>query len=381
MFKRTISKFIKSSKKSIFLLGPRQVGKSTLINNLSPDLKINLALEDTFLDFASNPRELTDKLLHKKYKSVFIDEIQRLPRLLNTIQAILDENKNPPRFYLTGSSARKLKRGKANLLPGRIHTYHLFPLTAKELDYRINLNEALSTGLLPGILTEKEKKEKYKTLRSYASTYLKEEIQAEALTRNIEGFSRFLFIVAAEAGKFLDVSKIAREARLPWQTALRYFEILEDTLIIQRCESFSKSERKRLVQCPRFFFFDIGVLNALLGNFNLSLDRLGILFEHLVFNQIIHSSAAADKDIRVSSYRTGHGAEVDFIVELEGKVYAIEVKASKNIGLSDLRGFQSFKEFYKKSHKCYVAYLGDTTKKINEVVILPWVELIRELGL
>lgn len=381
MFNRTISKFLKSSKKSILLLGPRQVGKSVLINSLSPDLKINLALEDTFLDFASNPKELTEKLSYKKYGTVFIDEIQRLPRLLNTIQVILDENKNPPKFYLTGSSARKLKRGKANLLPGRIHTYHLYPFTAKELNYEINLNEALSTGLLPGIITEKEKKEKYKTLRSYASIYLKEEIQSEALTRNIEGFSRFLFTAAAEAGKFLDVSKISREARLPWQTALRYFEILEDTLIVQRCESFSKSERRRLIQCPRFFFFDIGVLNALLGNFNMSPDRIGILFEHLVFNQIVHSAAAMDKDIRISSYRTGHGAEVDFIVELEEKVFAIEVKASKNIGPSDLRSFQSFKEFYPKPHKCYVVYLGDSAKKINDITILPFIDLIKELGL
>ncbi|OGI06008.1 MAG: hypothetical protein A3F80_07935 [Candidatus Melainabacteria bacterium RIFCSPLOWO2_12_FULL_35_11] len=381
MFTRTISKFIKSSKKSILLLGPRQVGKSTLIKSLSPALKINLALEDTFLDFASNPKELTDKLSQVKYQTVFIDEIQRLPGLLNTIQAILDDSKKPLKFYLTGSSARKLKRGKANLLPGRIHTYYLFPLTAKELNYELDLHEVLSTGSLPGILTEKEKKEKYKTLRSYASVYLKEEIQAEALTKNIEGFSRFLFVVAAEAGKFLDISKISREARLPWQTTLRYFEILEDTLIIQRCESFSKSERKRLVQCPRFFFFDIGVLNALLGNFNLSPDRIGILFEHLIFNQIVHSAAALDKDIRISSYRTGHGAEIDFIVELEGEVYAIEAKASRNIGLSDLRGFQSFKEFYKKPHKCYVAYLGDSAKKINGITILPWIELIKELDL
>ena len=151
--------------------------------------------------------------------------------------------------------------------------------------------------------------------------------------------------------------------------------------MIKRCESFSKSGRRRLVQCPRFFFFDLGVLNALLSNFNVSQDRVGALFEHLIFNQIVHGAVTVDKNFRISSYRTEHGAEVDFIVELNGKVFAIEAKASKNIGVSDLRGFQSFKEFYKKPHKSYVAYLGNYAKKINDITILPWIELIKELGL
>ena len=381
MIERTITKTIKDSKKSILLLGPRQVGKSTLIKFLNPDLKINLSLQSEFIEFASDPDRLIKLLSSNKYKTVFIDEIQRLPSLLNTIQYILDENEKHPKFYLTGSSARKLRKGKANLLPGRIHSYYLSPLTIKELNYNIDVDEVLSAGFLPGILTEKEKKERYKTLKSYASIYLREEIQAEALTRNIEGFSRFLFIIAAESGKFLDVSKISREARIPWKTAVRYFEILEDTLVIKRCESFSKSDRRRLVQCPRFFFFDLGVLNALLSNFNVSQDRIWILFEHLIFNQIVHSAENLDKDFRISSYRTEHGAEVDFILELNGKIYAIEVKASRNVGKSDLRGFQSFKEFYKKPHKSYVAYLGNHLQKIDEVTIFPWVELIKELGL
>ena len=381
MIERTIAKVIKSSKKSILLLGPRQVGKSTLIKALNPDLKINLSLQSEFIEFASDPDRIIKILSTNKYKTVFIDEIQRLPSLLNTIQYILDENEKPPKFYLTGSSARKLRKGKANLLPGRIHSYYLSPITVKELNYNIDVDEVLSTGFLPGILTEKNKKERYKTLKSYASIYLKEEIQAEALTKNIEGFSRFLFVIAAESGKFLDISKISREARVPWKTILRYFEILEDTLVVRRCESFSKSDRRRLIQCPRFFFFDLGVLNALLSNFNVSQDRIGALFEHLIFNQIVHSATTSDKNFRISSYRTEHGAEIDFILELEEKVYAIEVKALRNIGKSDLRGFQSFKEFYKKPHKSYMVYLGNYEKKIDDITIVPWIELIKKLGL
>lgn len=381
MIPRNLGPILEKSKKSLLLLGPRQTGKSTLIRGLSPELTINLALESTYLEFTRNPEELTQRLAVRPYKTVFIDEVQRLPSLLNTIQVILDETPHPPKFYLTGSSARKLKRGKANLLPGRIHTHFLGSLTSAELNYELNTQQALSTGTLPGIWTEPDEAERTKTLRSYAATYLKEEIQAEALTRNLEGFSRFLFVVAAESGKFLDLSKLASEAGIPRQSALRYLEILEDTLILRRCESFRKSERRRLIQSPRFFFFDTGVLNGLLGNFVVSPDRIGILFEHLVFNQILHSAAAQDRQIRLGSYRTEHGAEVDFIVELDKEVVALEVKASHQIGGSDLAGLRSFREYYNKPHRPVIVYLGTIRKVLDKVEIFPWQILLEELGL
>ena len=164
----------------------------------------------------------------------------------------------------------------------------------------MDVRKALETGTLPGIWTEQDPRERRKTLRSYAATYLKEEIQAEAPTKNIEGFSRFLFVVAADAGKFLDLVKLASAAGIPRQSALRYFEILEDTLILRRCDAFRKSERRRLAQSPRFFF-DTGVLNGLLGNFTASADRIGTLFEHFLFNQIVDGAAARDREARVSS--------------------------------------------------------------------------------
>lgn len=379
--KRTIKSILEKSKKSILLLGPRQTGKSTLINSIRPDLKINLALESTYLDFARNPKELGDRLAALHVKTVFIDEVQRLPGLLNTIQAVIDENPNRIKFYLTGSSARKLKRGNANLLPGRIHTYHLGPIVASELKYHMDEKQALSTGTLPGIWTESEQQERTKTLQSYAATYLKEEIQAEALSKNIEGFSRFLFMAATEAGKFLDTSKLSSEAKIPRQTAVRFFEILEDTLVIRRCDSFRKSARKRLIQRPKFFFFDTGVLNGLLNNFVASSDRIGMLFEHLIFNQIVDSAASRDRMVKVSSYRTEHGAEVDFILELGNEVIALEVKASSNIGPSDLRGLKSFKDYYGKKHRQMIAYLGDHSKVVEGVPVLPWQKMLQEIGL
>ncbi len=378
---RTLLESLKKSKKSFLLLGPRQTGKSTLIKELSPEVSINLANEQTYLDFAKNPKELEERLASKKIKTVFIDEVQRLPSLLNTLQDLLDNSDSPPRFYLTGSSARKLKRGGANLLPGRIHTYRLGPLASSELDYQLSTKVAMETGLLPGIYTESSPEEKIKTLRSYSGTYLKEEIQAEALTKNLEGFSRFLFVIAQASGHFLDLAKLSSEAAISRQSAQRFFEILEDTLLVHRVSAFSKSEWKRLIQHPKFYFFDTGVLNALLGNFHASDDRKGLLFENLFHSQLIASAYARDLEIRVSSYRTEHGAEVDFIVEIERKIWAIELKASRNVGASDLTGLKSFATFLGKTHHPVVAYLGDVEKKIEGIDILPWQTLLQWMGL
>jgi uncharacterized protein len=377
---RKLGAILEKTKKSFLLLGPRQTGKSTLIRRLKPDIEINLADEMTYLEFARNPRELQARTAAKKKLSVFIDEIQRIPSLLNTIQTMLDKGDQATRFYLTGSSARKLRRGHANLLPGRIHTYDLGPLSCSELGYECKTTDALEIGTLPGIYLEENREEKEKTLRSYASTYLKEEIQAEALTRNLEGFSRFLFFAAENSGKFLDFSKTASQAQVPRQSATRYFEILEDTLIVNRCETFSKSARRRLVQHPKFYFFDNGVLNSLLGNFSASPDRIGNLFEHLFFNQLLASSKALDIECRISTYRTEHGAEVDFIVEWKKECWAIEIKASRQIGLNDLRGLKSFGEFHKKAHQACIGYLGDVEKNLDGIAILPWQKLLQKMG-
>lgn len=381
MISRKVAPLLLKGKKSALLLGPRQTGKSTLIRGMNPEMTINLAEEQVFLDFSRNPSELQQRLKAAKPATVFIDEVQRLPSLLNTLQTILDDPHNRCRFLLTGSSARKLRRGHANLLPGRIHTYHLGPLVSAELSYELDTQQALETGTLPQIYTSDSSDERTKTLRSYSGTYLKEEIQAEALTRNLEGFSRFLFVAAACSGQSLDLAKLSSEAAIPRQSAVRYFEILEDTLILQPCPPFSKSDRKRLVQHPKYYFFDTGVLNALLGNFHASPDRKGALFEHLFFNQLVASAYAADEELRISSYRTEHGAEVDLIVEMKREVWAIELKASRDIGKNDLRGLNNFREFYGKNHHSVVGYLGDVEKGMEQVLILPWQKLLKQMGL
>lgn len=384
MIERALGPTLARAKRSFLLLGPRQTGKSTLVSSLKPDLSINLAHEATYLEFARNPRELEERLAAlsaARQQTIFIDEVQRLPSLLNTIQTLLDASPSRYRFFLTGSSARKLRRGNANLLPGRIFTYQLGPIVSREMDYKLDTGRALSHGTLPGILVESDHYVKEKVLSSYAATYLKEEVQAEALTRNMEGFARFLSVCAEYAGRFLDLAKLAVDAQIARQSAVRYFEILEDCLIIQRLSPFAKSARRRLVQHPRCYFFDPGVLNGLLGNFKVSPDRIGNLFEHLVFSQIAHSASALDKRIDLSSYRTEHGAEVDFIVTGNGETFAIESKASRNVGNNDLRGLDSFAEYYGKPHRAMLFYLGTQRRKIGRVEVLPWQEGLAEIGL
>ncbi|MDZ4678217.1 MAG: AAA family ATPase [Oligoflexia bacterium] len=384
MIERTLqSPLVNSLKtKSILLLGPRQTGKSTLIKSLNPDVSFNLAHEKTFLEFMREPSYLENVLaeLPKKKKTlIFIDEIQKIPRLMNTLQVLIDENKEDYRFILTGSSARKLKRNKTNMLPGRLHTYELGSLTSKELEYSLDTNKVLSLGSLPEIYLEQDLKSAKKLLKSYATTYLHEEIKAEALTKNLESFTRFLFKMAAESSKFLDLSKISRVSAVPRQTTQRFFEIMEDTLIIKRCDAFAKSDKRRLTQHPRFFFFDTGVVNAMLNNFMPSADRMGFLFETLVFNQLSTSLAYTDEDYRISSYRTEAGTEIDFILELGERLIAIEVKVG-GYSDKDLRGFESFQSFVGKKEIEKIVLVPDKqrSQKTGDIRFLSWQDFLKE---
>lgn len=375
--KRKLSKIIDKTAKSLLILGPRQTGKSTLIGTLAPDLTINLADEVEYLNFASRPQALRHRIEGKKPRTIFIDEVQRIPSLLNTVQALIDEDKSL-RFLLTGSSARKLRRGHANLLPGRVISLELGPLTSAELNYEMNTDLAMACGTLPGIYLEPSQFDREKILETYAATYVKEEIQAESLTRNLEGFSRLLLVVASRTSEFLDFSKLASDAAVSRQSATRYIEILEDTLIVRRAFSFAKSSRRRLIQHPRLFFFDNGVLNGLLGSFAVSADRRGLLFENLLYSQILASLQSSGRNGRISSYRTENSSEVDFIVERGTELWAIEAKASTNVGPNDVRGLNGFAAYYGKPHRAVVAYLGSAPQKIGSVDVLPWQSLLRQ---
>lgn len=380
MIKRQLARALVESKKSILLLGPRQSGKSTLIQSLKPECSINLAVEQTHLDFLRNKSELEDRLHKLNPKTIFIDEVQRIPSLLNTIQSIIDENPKL-KFYLSGSSARKLRRGSANLLPGRLHNYRLAGFTAAELGQEFQIEKALKMGTLPGIYADKDELSALKTLRSYTSSYLREEIQAESLTRNLEGFARFLTVICAYCGQHIDYSKIAKQAQVARTSIVRYTEILEDTLLAETIYAFQGNDKNRLIQHPKIYFFDCGVLNSLLENFKVSQERIGFLFENLVYSQIRAAGFAFDRDVHFFSFRTEHNAEVDFILKIEGEILALEVKATKSLDQLDTRGFESFERVHGKTVKKYVVHMGTTNKKIAGVEILSLPSFLKEIGL
>ena len=281
---------------------------------------------------------------------------------------------------LTGSSARKLKRGKANLLPGRVLVYELGPLCFSEIHDLWDIKKALKFGLLPGIFLEPDPFIAEKTLKSYSITYLKEEIQAEALTRNLEGFSRFFNVVSSQSGSFIDFSKVASLASIERTSARRYYDILIDTLVANEIQPFTKSQKRRLIQHPRYYFFDVGVLNGSVDNFSASSDRMGLLFEHLISQLIFSAAKAYDQTIRLSVYRTEAGAEVDFILERKGEVFAIEVKASKKIVSTDLHGLKSFIDFYGKKCQPMIIYLGENSLHMGGIDVLPVAEAMKFLG-
>lgn len=373
---RKIKDFLTKSRKSVLLLGPRQTGKSTLVQELTPELSINLADEETFVQFLRDPGLLKRQI--GRSKTVFIDEIQRIPSMLNTVQSLVDKDKSL-KFYLTGSSARKLRRGKANLLPGRVFVYHLGPLAPSELKNAFDLDKALSLGLLPEPFLGEIRTDAEKLLKSYSVTYLKEEIQAEALTRNLEGFSRFFEVAASRNGDFIDFSKFSSQSYIERTSACRYFDILCDTLVVEKVEAFSKSSKRRLIQHPRYYFFDVGVLNGVLNNFAVSADRKGMLFENLFLQCVLSEFRALDQEARISVYRTEHGAEVDFVIEIGKKIIAIEVKASKTIGNGDLKGLKSFQDYLGKSCECMVVYLGEHRQNFGGIAVLPFLSALEAL--
>ncbi len=367
------------SPKSILILGPRQVGKSTLLLGLNPDLSINLADQTEFLAFTSNPNELNSRIEQAKAKTVLIDEIQRIPDLLNSIQVIIDQKKGKVKFLLSDSSARKLRRSSANLLPGRLFTNRLGGLSCLELDCKMDGMKALSVGCLPEPYFIKSHDFAMKLLGSYTGTYLQEEIINEALIRQVHGFSRFLKVVAENSGQFLDFSKLANKSKVNRSAARRYYDLLEDTLICERLEAYSSDKKMDLVKHAKFYFFDVGIVNAVLDNFKVSQDRIGLLFEHLFFNQLKNSSYANDVKIEISHFRTRGGLEVDFIINIKNQIHAVEVKVSEP-SLEELNGLKKIDQYLggKKIHK-YVACLKCTPKKISSVSILPWQQVIQQI--
>ena len=382
---RLILQRIARSRRSILLLGPRQVGKTTLCRLLRPVRTVNLADEGEFLRYSKAPIALRRELAAlRKPGLVFVDEIQRVPALLNIVQVLLDQPRSGLRFLLTGSSAKKLKGGGANLLPGRVILEFLDPLTCFEVPGDLNLSRALQVGMLPGIHLGDA--EAAAVLGTYAEVYLREEIRAEGLTRNLGGYARFLDMAAVVSGQWLNYSKLSSEAEIPKETVRRYVSLLEDTLLLFRIPSFQPRVKisRRLSQRDKFLLFDVGVRNALLSLHErpVSRDQFGPLFEQWFSLQVIYLNRALRKGWKISSYRTEAGAEVDLVVERAESIVGIEIKGSRNVGLSDTRGLQSLAQTVGKYKplKRWIAYLGDAAQKLeNGVEVYPYRDLLDAL--
>lgn len=377
---RLIATRLRTSKKSVLLLGARQVGKSTLTRSLGPDVVINLADEATHLAYAKDPARIARELAALRRPSLIVlDEVQRVPAILNTIQAAMDEGAKH-RFVLTGSSARKLKRGGANLLPGRVVLEHLDPLTIWELGAEFELERALTVGSLPGVYLDRESGAD--TLDTYATVYLREEIRAEALLRDVGSYARFLDLAAAESGRWINYTKLATDAEIPKETLRRFFEILEDTLLVFRLPAFRPhAHPRRVSQRDRFVFFDIGVRNALLGTHRrppTASDR-GALFEEWIILQCMAFVRAHRLPWKLSSYRTDGGAEVDLVIDTGERLVAIECKAGRNVTAGQLGGLRSFAEVAHRPVGSFVVFGGERAQRLEAGIdAVPYREFLLE---
>ncbi len=372
-------------KDSFFLLGPRQTGKSTLIEHQfkSGVWRVDLLLSDTFFKYSGDPSlfraEASEKIAAGKVQTVFVDEIQRLPILLNEIQHLM--GRHPVQFILTGSSARKLRRGGANLLAGRALEYELFPLIHREIADRFKLEEALRYGTLPPVWLAEDPEKKASILSAYVETYLREEIQQEGLARNLGGFVRFLDLAAEQSGELLSFSSTARECQLPVRTVQSYYEILEDTLIGLRLMPWRKSLRKRMVAHPKFYLFDTGVTNAILKRLKAPQDRAvtGRLFEQWIVLETYRHLSYARSEANLYFWRSNIGTEVDLLIERHGKILgAFEIKATPHPAGPDLSGLKSFREEH-PGVPCHLVSRAEHARVLDGVKILPWKEHLDSL--
>lgn len=369
-------------KNSFFLFGPRQTGKTTLVKKSIKNLKIfevNLLHNETFLKYKTNPslfrKEVIFFMIDKKTGIVFIDEIQKLPELLDEIHDLIEKYRKRISFILTGSSARKLKRVSTNLLGGRAWSFSLFPFTHQEMGKYFSLSNVLQYGSLPHLLGL-SKSDTIRTLNAYTDTYLKEEITDEALVRNLGAFSRFLDMAADNSGEIISYSTLAREIGLASKTIKEYYQILEDTLIAFHLEPYLKSARKRMVMHPKYYLFDMGIINSICRRLTSTLKSktyiYGKLFEHFIILEVNRLIKYLEKPWRIYFWRTSHGAEVDLIIELpEKKLYGIEIKSAEYVSHKDVKGLKQFLSDYPYAKGICVCNAQNPYEE-KSISFLPW---------
>lgn len=380
-----IQRLFKPPKHSFFLFGPRGTGKSTLLKSALTGGKVmTLDLLDPAQEdlYARSPQTLKEKwsALDPKPSWILIDEVQKVPRLLNVVHQMIEEH--GVLFALTGSSPRKLKRGAANLLAGRAFVYSLFPLTTVELGDRFHLNEALAWGTLPKTLHLESNDEKKEFLRAYALIYLKEEIVAEQIVRNLTPFRHFLEVAAQCNGQVINYSKIAADVGADIKTVQSYFTILEDTLVGIRIPAFHLSVRKRQRTHPKFYFFDPGVKRALEHTLDQELYpktfTYGFAFEHFVVLELYRLADYRRCDWTFSYFQTTDGGEIDLVIDRPGKTrLLVEIKSSDHVTERDVAALNRFQKVIPNS-EAFCLSLDPTPKKIGTTLCLPWQHVLQK---
>lgn len=373
------------AKKHFFLFGARNTGKSTLIKNRydhETSRYIDLLNSEDENRYRLNPSILASEVeaLPNNIQHIIIDEVQKNPKLLDIVQMLM--GRTDKTFIMTGSSARKLKHGGANLLAGRAFVYHLYPLTASELDDDFDLDHALRWGTLPEISQCETDLERQEFLNAYAHTYLKEEIIVEQVVRNLDPFRKFLEVAAQCNGKIINYSNIARDVGADDKTIKSYYSILEDTLIGFMLEGYTGSFRKRLSQKPKFYFFDPGVVRALSRQSSIGLiprtHAYGNAFEHFIILECMKLSDYHRKDYRFNYLRTPSDVEIDLVIERPGKpLLCIEIKSNADISQEDI---SSFKHITSEIEQCEAVVFSQDkyAKKFGHVLVLPWQQGVNE---
>ncbi len=370
--------------KSILLLGPRQTGKTTLIQQqIKPDISYSFAQVSVRQRYEQDP-SLLEKELESRIQAydeppvICIDEVQKIPRVMDIAQHLIDAKL--AKFILTGSSARKLKTGnEINLLPGRVVALTMTPLSYAELpEPKSSLEDLLLYGSLPGIVAEPNSEMREVDLYSYVATYLEEEIRAEAAVRNIGSFSRFLEIAAGESGKQINFTSLSQDVGVSDTTVANYYQVLEDCLIVHRIDPISNSHTKRrLIKSPKFLFFDLGIRRACANEGRkLPYNIMGHLLEQYVGNALLWEMQFKLPQAKLKYWRDAAGPEVDYVLEIFHQYLPIEIKWSDKPNETDARNLKKFMEIYPETRQAYI--ICRTPQRYNvldKITVLPWQEL------
>jgi len=356
---------------SAFLLGPRQVGKSTALRSFYPGSRIiNLLKTEEYLSLLNDPTML--RSLAVAGGLTIIDEIQRIPELLNEVHYLIEER--GARFLMTGSSARKLRRGGVNLLGGRARTFRLYPLSLIELGVDFNLEKALQIGMLPAAWTSDDPSI---LLSAYTTDYLEQEIIAEAAVRNVAAFRRFLSLAALVSGKQINYTKLASDAQVKPTTLREHVEILIDSLVASRISPWDKGSARKVVASEKLYLFDIGVTRVLQDrrSYAPNTPEYGEAFESLLYHELCCYSEYRSKE-RISYWRTTTNIEVDFIL---GDRLAIEAKASRSVSDSNLKGLRAIHSEASFKARILVCQEPHERRSDDGILILPFESFVRKL--